>query len=202
MRWRPPRQTVGNSSIDLYTTRVRNPRARNGTADSCETVDRGGRFRGNVARVSGLAFIPVAVWLAVSTLLAPPASADATDDLRAAIAAKRGNCPVLQRDPVLDGVAEQANRETQDYAQQIARFKPMEDPMPTLQRLGYPASKAKLLSGFSGPERDDAIETAIKGATLFGWDTIPDCTYNRYGAHAMLNTLNGNATAAVVLAGD
>ncbi|MCV7193113.1 hypothetical protein [Mycolicibacterium brumae] len=145
----------------------------------------------------------LAVMLGAATLaLAPAAAADATDDLRGAVASKRGNCPALQQDPVLDGLAEIANRETQDYAQKIARFQPMDDPMPALQKLGYPAAKAKLLSGYSGPERDDAMSRAIHGATLFGWDTIPDCSYNRYGAHAMTNPVTGNATTVIVLAGD
>lgn len=135
-------------------------------------------------------------------VLAPAAAADSTEDLRSAIDAKRGNCPALEQDPILDGVAEQANVETQNYAQQIARFQPMEDPMPILQRLSYPAGKAKLLSGYSGPEHADPIGRAIYGATLFGFETIPDCTYTRYGAHAMTNAANGIATAAIVLAGD
>lgn len=138
----------------------------------------------------------------LATVSMPAASADPTADLRSAVTAKRGNCPALQEDPVLDGVAERADRETQDYAQKIARFQPMEDPLPTLKQLGYPAGKAKLLSGYSGPDHSDAQQRAIYGAALFGWETIPDCTYTRYGVHAMTNPDNGNATAAVVLAGN
>ena len=154
-------------------------------------------------RLMARRLIAVAIGTVVASLVAAPAaSADPTGDLRSAVAAKRKNCPALQQDPILDGVAERADRETQDYAQNIARFQPMEDPMPTLKQLGYPAGKAKLLSGYSAPDRPDPQQRAIYGATLFGWDTIPDCTYTRYGAHAMTNPVNGNATSAVVLAGD
>lgn len=140
--------------------------------------------------------------VAMSTVLAPAAAADATADLRAAIAAKRGSCPALLADPVLDAVAQRANLETQDYAQGIARFQPMEDPMPILKQLSYPAGKAKLLAGFADASKTDAQQRAIYGAALFGWETIPDCTYTRYGAYAITNAKTGNATAAVVLAGD
>jgi hypothetical protein len=144
----------------------------------------------------------VAVAAVTATVLAPLSSAEPTADLRSAIAAKRGSCPTLRADPVLDGVAQRANLETQDYIQGIGRFQPMEDPMPMLKRLSYPAGKAKLLAGFADASREDGQQRAIYGATLFGWDTIPDCAYNRYGADAVTNPKTGNSTAAIVLAGD
>ncbi|WP_459967910.1 hypothetical protein [Mycobacterium sp. MUNTM1] len=135
-------------------------------------------------------------------LVAPTASADSTADLRSAVAAKRGGCPALQSDPVLERLAQRANLETQSYANHTARFQPMEDPMPTLRQLSYPAAKAKLLAGFASADRfADAPQKAIYGATLFGWDTIPDCSYTRYGADVVTDTNTGNTTAAVVLAG-
>lgn len=156
---------------------------------------------GRNARASGRWVLSSVALAAAAMVSAPVTAADAISDLRAATEARRGSCPALQQDSVLDSVAEQANLETQHYAQKIARFQPMEDPMPALQRLGYPASKAKLLSGYSGPEHSDATERAIYGAALFGWETIPDCTYTRYGAHVMTNAVNGNATAVILLAG-
>jgi hypothetical protein len=135
--------------------------------------------------------------------LAPSSLADPTADLRSAVAAKRGGCPALQSDPVLDRVAQRANLETQTYADHTARFQPMEDPMPMLHQLSYPAGKAKLLSGFANTDHFvDAEAKAIYSATLFGWETIPDCTYTRYGADVVTNTNTGNTTAAIVLAGD
>ena len=136
-------------------------------------------------------------------LLAPSSSADPTADLRSAVAAKRGGCPALQSDPVLERVAQRANLETQSYVNHTARFQPMEDPMPTLRQLSYPASKAKLLAGLANTHQFvDAPQKAIYGATLFGWDTIPDCSYTRYGVDVVTDTKTGNTTAAVVLAGD
>lgn len=138
-----------------------------------------------------------------ATLLAPSSAADSTADLRSAVAAKRGGCPALQSDPVLEGIAQRANLETQNYANHTARFQPMEDPMPTLRQLSYPAAKAKLLAGFASTHQfADAPQKAIYGATLFGWDTIPDCSYTRYGADVVTDNNTGNTMAAVVLAGD
>lgn len=144
-----------------------------------------------------------AMHFASAVVLAAPSSADPTADLRSAVAAKRGSCAALQPDPVLDGVAQRANLETQNYASHTARFQPMEDPMPMLRQLAYPAGKAKLLAGFANVQKfADAPQKAIYGATLFGWDTIPDCTYTRYGADVVTNDSTGNTTAAIVLAGD
>ncbi|MBP3086559.1 hypothetical protein [Mycolicibacterium fortuitum] len=140
---------------------------------------------------------------AAAVILAPAVSADPTGDLRSAIAAKRGGCPALQSDPVLEGVAQRANLETQNYANRTARFQPMEDPMPMLRQLSYPAGKAKLLAGFASTQKfPDAEQKAIYGAALFGWDTIPDCTYTRYGADVLTDANTGNTAAAIVLAGD
>lgn len=143
------------------------------------------------------------LFFALALMLAPLSSADPTADLRAAVAAKRGSCPALQPDSVLDGVAQRANLETQNYASHTARFQPLEDPLPMLRQLSYPAGKAKLLAGFANVQKfADAQAKAIYGATLFGWDTIPDCTYTRYGADVVANDSTGNTTAAIVLAGD
>lgn len=145
----------------------------------------------------------VSTMTAVTAMLfAPLSTADPVDDLRAAIAAKRGNCPALQADPLLDGVAQRANRETQSYVNHTARFQPMEDPMPMLRQMSYPAAKAKLLAGFAGTNKPDPQQAAIYGATLFGSDTIPDCTYTRYGADVVTDTNTGNTTVAIVLAGN
>ena len=141
--------------------------------------------------------------IASAVVLAPPSSADPTADLRSAVEAKRGGCPALQSDPVLDSVAQRANLETQNYASHTARFQPMEDPMPMLRQLSYPANKAKLLAGFANAQKfPDAQQKAIYGATLFGWDTIPDCSYTRYGADVVTNGDTGNTTASIVLAGN
>ncbi len=138
-----------------------------------------------------------------ATVLAPTSVADPTGELKSAVEAKRGGCPALQSDPVLDAVAQRANRETQAYAGFAARYQPMEDPMPTLRELSYPAGKSKMLSGFGDAQQfADPQQKAAYGATLFGWDTIPDCSYTRYGADAVTETKSGNAFATVVLVGE
>jgi hypothetical protein len=152
---------------------------------------------------SGRIAVTVTVAVAAAMVLAPAAGADPGADLRSAVAAKRGSCPALQSDPILDSVAQRANLETRAYANHTARFQPMEDPMPMLRQLSYPAGKAKLLSGFASTQKfADAAQKAIYGAALFGWDTIPDCTYTKYGADVLTDAGTGNTVAAVVLAGD
>jgi hypothetical protein len=75
--------------------------------------------------------------------------------------------------------------------------------MPTLRQLSYPAKKAKLLAGLADVHQfADAPQRAIYGAALFGWDTIPDCSYTRYGANVITDAVTGKTTAAVILAGD
>ena len=146
---------------------------------------------------AGIRAVVVATMTAtMAILLAPASNADPTTTLRSAAEGKRGGCPALQADPVLDGVAQRANSETQSYAEHTARFTPFEDPMPVLRELAYPAGKAKLLAGYG-----DSQEKAIYGAVLFGWEAIPDCTYTRYGADVLSNADQGYSLAAVVLVG-
>lgn len=133
----------------------------------------------------------------MAILLAPTSNADPTTILRSATAGKRGGCPALQADPVLDWVAQRANGETQSYADHTARFTPFEDPMPVLRELAYPAGKAKLLAGYG-----ESQEKAVYGAVLFGWEAIPDCTFTRYGADVLNKTDQGYSLAAVVLVGE
>jgi hypothetical protein len=143
------------------------------------------------------------VTVVTAMVFAPLASSDDTADLRSAVAAKRGSCAALQPDPLLDQVAQNASLQTQKYANHTARFQPMTDPMPMLRQLSYPAGKAILLSGFANVhDFEDAPQRAIYSATLFGWDTIPDCTYTRYGADLTTDANTGITTTAVVLAGD
>lgn len=146
----------------------------------------------------------VAVMIALTAVApAPAASADTTADLRSAVSARRGSCPALQLDPVLDQVAQTANLQTQKYVNHAARFEPMTDPMPVLRQLAYPAGKAKLFFGFADVHKFvDAPQKAIYGVTLFGSQDIPDCTYTRYGADVLSDPNTGKTTTAVLLAGD
>jgi hypothetical protein len=128
---------------------------------------------------------------------APTAAADDTGNLKAQVDAARRKCPPLQPDPVLDGVAQRANHESQSYIEHTARFVPFEDPMPVLRELGYPASKAKLIPGYG-----DVEAKAIHGVTVQGWQAIPDCSYTNYGLNVLTNANGGYVLAALVLAGN
>lgn len=161
------------------------------------------RRRGETSRVFPRVACATMIAAVTATVLAPTSFADPTGELKSAVEAKRGGCPALQSDPVLDAVAQRANLETQTYASFAARYQPLEDPIPTLRELSYPAGKSKMLSGFGDAQQfADPQQTAAYGVTLFGWDTIPDCSYTRYGADAATETKSGNAFAVVVLVGD
>ncbi|WP_111510848.1 hypothetical protein [Mycobacterium kyogaense] len=128
---------------------------------------------------------------------APSAAADATASLRTQVDALRGTCPPFQLDPVLNDLALRANTETTAYKEHTARFIPFEDPLPVLHEMGYQAGKAKLHVGYG-----DSADKAILGVTIFGWETLPDCTYTRYGLNVMDHADRGYVLAALVLAGD
>jgi len=138
-----------------------------------------------------------AILTAAAVLSAPISAADATANLRSQVEAVRGSCPALKVEPALDAVALRANSESTAYKEHTARFQPFEDPMPVLREMGYPAGKAKLHVGYG-----DSVEKAIFGVTVFGWETIPDCTYTRYGVNVVDNLDRGYVLAALVLVGD
>ena len=133
---------------------------------------------------------------ALAVSLAPMATADATGSLKVQVDAARGGCPPLQSDPVLDGVAQRANNESQSYIEHTARFIPVEDPMPVLRELGYQTGKAKLIPGYG-----DIEAKAIHGVIVQGWQAIPDCTYTKYGVNVLADAGGGYVLAALVLAG-
>jgi hypothetical protein len=124
---------------------------------------------------------------------APMSVADAAANLRSLVDGARGGCAPLQVDPVLTGVAQRVNRETQQYKQNAARYEPFEDPMPVLQALGYQTGKAKMLAGFGDEESE-----ALRGVVLFGWESIPDCSYTRYGVDVLAG--DGYTLATAILA--
>jgi hypothetical protein len=119
----------------------------------------------------------------VGITFAPRSLADATATLRSMIDSARGSCAPLQLDSVLTGVAQRANRESQLYKEHGARFEPFEDH----------AARAKMLSGYG-----DTDSTAVRGVVLFGWDSIPDCAYSKYGVDALAG--DGYTMATAVLA--
>jgi hypothetical protein len=150
-----------------------------------------GRSRLTAALSSAALASFLAVWSA------PVAAADDTGDLKAQVDSARRGCAPLQSDPVLDGVAQRANHESQSYIEHTARFVPFEDPMPVLHELGYPTGKARLIPGYG-----DVKTKAIHGVTVQGWQAIPDCSYTKYGLNVLTNAAGGYVFAALVLAGN
>jgi hypothetical protein len=153
-----------------------------------------------LSRIFKIAVVVSALTLCLALAPPPLSAADATANLQATVNAARGGCPPLEDDPILTSVAQRANGETQSNIEHTARSLPFEDPMPVLHDLGYPAGKAKLLTGYGGE-----AAKASYGAVLFGWQTIPDCSYTKYGANVLDGSLGGSGgywLAAVVLAGN
>jgi hypothetical protein len=140
--------------------------------------------------------------------VAPDAAADATGNLQAAVNAARGSsCPVLERNPILDQLAQRSNLSTQSYIEFTTRSQPIGspkgDPMPALRQLGVNANHAKMLSGYGDPDIEgygDVTAKAIYGATLQGYEAIPDCAYTKVGVDVLRNADKGYALATVILA--
>ncbi|WP_319449705.1 MULTISPECIES: hypothetical protein [unclassified Mycobacterium] len=142
----------------------------------------------------------IAAGAVLATWVAPTAAADATTALKSEVDSARAaaGCPPLQSDPILDGVAQRANSETDSNILHTARFIPFEDPMPVLRDLGYNTSKAKMLVGYG-----DVEAKANRGVVVEGYAAIPDCSYTKYGVNALSDGDGdqGYVLAAVVLAG-
>lgn len=140
--------------------------------------------------------VAAALTMGANLMIAPVAVADDSANLASQVASARGGCPPLMANPVLTDLARRANAETRANIEHTARSLPFEDPTPLLHDLGYPASKSKLLSGYA----DDA-EKAARGSVLFGWDTLPDCSYTEYGLDLYDGSANGYWLSSVIIAG-
>lgn len=129
---------------------------------------------------------------------APPAIADSTETLRAAVVATRGAAcgPPLRSDPVIDQAATLINQTTDRWLNFASRAVPESEAMPILKDLGYGGSKATILSGAATSEAD-----AIKATLLQGWAKIPDCSYTDFGVSTLYNTRKNMLLTTVVLAG-
>jgi hypothetical protein len=143
----------------------------------------------------GMAMVAIA-FTTVGFAVAPPAAADSTDSLRAAVAAARGTaCGPLRSDPVVDQAAEGINETTNKWIDHAARAVPEADALPVLKDLGYGGSKAAILSSAANDDGD-----AIKGLILQGFAKIPDCSYTDVGVSTMYNTTKDMILMTVVLA--
>ncbi|MBB3604774.1 hypothetical protein FHT40_004452 [Mycolicibacterium sp. BK556] len=134
----------------------------------------------------------------VGVVLAPAASADATESLRDAVAAARpSTCGPLRSDPLIDQVAKEINDTTDRYLNFAARAVPETDALPLLNDLGYKgAGKAQILSGSA-----TTAVLSIKGLLLLGFSTLPDCSYTAYGVATTYNARKDVVLATAVLVG-
>lgn len=147
-------------------------------------------------RVASVTAIMTVVAIGIAPV--PAARADATANLRLAVAQVRAatSCPALSSSPVVDQVAAKINQSTQNYMDHQATQTPITDPLTGLKILGYPGAKASLLQGASTDDAD-----SIKALILQGYDKIPDCAYTDIGANMQQNERTGYWLTVVVLAG-
>lgn len=131
-------------------------------------------------------------------VLAPVASADATESLRAAVAGARpSTCGPIRSDPLIDQVANEITDTTDRYINFAARAVPETDALPLLKDLGYSgASKAQILSGSA----TNAF-SSIKALLLQGFAALPDCSYTAYGVATMYNAKKDVVLVTAVLVG-
>lgn len=145
-------------------------------------------------RPVGICFGATALTL-ISVATAPWAAADTDDTLRAAVVGVRpSSCPPLQSEPVIDQAAVEINETTDRWINFAARAVPATDAVPLLQDLGYPVSKAKILSGAAHSSAD-----SIKAMLLQGFNVLPDCSYTHFGVGSMYNAKKDVVLVTVVL---
>jgi hypothetical protein len=159
-------------------------------------------------RVTGMACI-VAAFVGLALSVAPVSAADPTGQLKSSVDSARGSsCPGFRSDPILNQLAQRTNFSTDSFVGFTTRSQPLGSPtadmMPALQQLGYPATKAKVLSGYGNPATEgygDVVAKATYGAVLQGYEAIADCSYTAIGVDILNNTSKGYALATVILVG-
>lgn len=138
----------------------------------------------------------VAATLTIGVCVAPPAAADSTDLLRAAVGAARpAACPPLRSDPIIDHAADEINQTTDRWINNTARAVPETDAMPVLKDLGYGGTKASILSGAA-----TSAANAIKATLIQGFRVLPDCSYKDFGVSTLYNAKKDMILTTVVLA--
>ena len=146
-------------------------------------------------RTTRLIAIPALIGV-MATVMAPPATADTVSNLTSAVDSIRSasQCPPLQSDPFVVRVAQMATQGLSDYTSHRSAAIPFSDPMPALKTIGYPGTKALLMSGYGADEAD-----AIHGLLLEGRESIPNCSYTQYGVSSTRDD-DGFYLTSVVLA--
>jgi hypothetical protein len=155
------------------------------------------RLRTHFARyrdVERASWVAVLALMAASVSAVPPATADSTNDLTAALTATRAvSCGPLRADPMVQQAAADVNDSNDKWLNHVARAVPVPDAMPLLKDLGYGGTKSAILVG--------AGKTSIKALLVQGYLKIPDCSYVDYGVSSLRNASKDMILTAVVLAG-
>lgn len=143
-----------------------------------------------------------APWVAVLALTAasvsavPPATADSTESLAAAVMAARGaSCAPLRANPIVQQAADEVNDSNDKWLNHAARAVPVPDATPLLKDLGYGGTTSAILVGAGKTPAD-----SIKALLLQGYLKIPDCSYVDLGASSLHNAAKDLVLTAVVLA--
>lgn len=149
---------------------------------------------GSVQRASGVVVLAL---MAASVSAVPPATADPTDDLTAAVNAARAvSCEPLRANPIVQQAADEVNDSNDKWLNHESRAIPVPDAMPLLTDLGYGGTTSAILLGAGSTSAD-----SIKALLLQGYLNIPDCSYVDYGLSSVHNASKDMILTAVVLAG-
>jgi hypothetical protein len=143
-----------------------------------------------------------ASWVAVLALMAasvsavPPATADSTDSLTAAVMAARAvSCGPLRANPIVQQAADEVNDSNDKWLNHDSRAIPVPDATPLLKDLGYEGTTSAILIGAGSTSAD-----SIKALLLQGYLNIPDCSYLDYGVSSVHNASKDMILTALVLA--
>jgi hypothetical protein len=140
--------------------------------------------------------VTVLAFTVATVSMAPPAMADPSDSLRAALVAARGaSCGPLRSNPMAEEAAGDINGTTDKWLDHAARVVPETNALAVLKDLGYGGTKAAILSGVGVTEVN-----AIKATLLQGYLKIPDCSYTDYGVSALFNKSKNMILTTIVLA--
>ncbi len=141
--------------------------------------------------------VAAAALTVASVAVAPVASADATESLRAAVPAARGTaCAPFTTDPRIDQAAKEIGDTTDRWINFTARATPETDALPLLKDLGYGGTRARILSGAA-----TNTGASIKALLLQGFAVLPDCSYTAYGVATTYNARKDVVIATAVLVG-
>lgn len=157
------------------------------------------RLRRHLARhvrVQRASWVAVLALIAASVSVAPPATADSTGSLAAAVMAARGvSCGPLRANPMVQQAAEDVNESNDKWLNHAARAVPVPDATALLKDLGYGATTSAILVGAGSTSAD-----SIKALLLQGYLKIPDCSFVDFGVSSLHNASKDMILTAVVLA--